>query len=179
VQWAASTLFAVHWRAERKTAVSKKNAPSGPANRTIQNRRARFDYEIIDTLEVGVALVGSEVKSLLAGRAHLTDAYVLVRNGELWLHEFDIEPYEKSSSFGHERRRSRKLLAHRRQIETWDRRSSEKGLAMIPLRVYFGERGKVKVEIALGRGKAQYDKRKQIAKDDARREVERARTSRD
>lgn len=149
---------------------------SGEVPRSIQNRRARYDYELVDTLEAGIVLVGSEVKSLYHGRAHLTDAYCLVRNGELWLMNMDIEPYEQATVFQHERRRDRKLLMHRREIDTLDRRSQEKGLALIPTRAYF-KNGRVKVEIALGRGKREYDKRHKIAADDSRREVERLKRS--
>jgi SsrA-binding protein len=145
--------------------------------RQIQNRRARFDYAIEDTVEAGIALIGSEVKSVFLGRAHLTDAFCRVINGEMWLLNFDIEPYEHASHFGHDRRRDRKLLLHRRQIEVLARKAQEKGLALVPLRVYFN-RGRVKVEVALARGKAQYDKRVKISEQDTRREIERVRSTR-
>jgi SsrA-binding protein len=153
-----------------------KKGGSAPAR--IQNRRARYDYEILESREAGIALMGSEVKSLYLGRGHLTDAYCRVLNGEIWLMNVDIEPYEKASVFAHERRRDRKLLMHRREIEVLDRKTMEKGFALVPLAMYF-KNGRVKVEIGVARGKASYDKRDKIAKDDARREVERARTGRD
>lgn len=156
----------------------KGNGKTNDAPRSIQNRRARYDYQILETLEAGLVLLGSEVKSIFLGNAHLTDAYCRVLNGEMWLMNMDIEPYEKSSVFAHERRRDRKLLLHRREIEVLDRKSREKGLTLVPTAAYF-KNGKVKIEIGLGRGKANYDKRDKIAKDDARREVDRLRSGRE
>ncbi|HVL39606.1 MAG TPA: SsrA-binding protein SmpB [Fimbriimonadaceae bacterium] len=155
---------------------SKDQRPDAP--RVIQNRRARYDYEFLSTFEAGIVLAGSEVKSLWLGRAHLTDAYCVVKNGEMWVLNMDIEPYEHSSHFQPERRRDRKLLLHRREIELIDRRSMEKGLTIVPTKVYFNH-GKAKLEIALARGKRQYDKREQLAKDEARRDMERARNLRE
>jgi len=158
--------------------MAKKGEKKGSdAPRSIQNRRARFDYTILESSEAGVSLVGSEVKSLFLGKAHLNDAYCQVKNGELFLLNADIEPYEMASVFQHERRRDRKLLMHRKEINTLERKSLEKGLALIPLALYF-KNGRVKVEVGLGRGKAHYDKRDKIAQDDERREVERARSLR-
>lgn len=139
---------------------------------TITNSRARFDYAFEETYEAGIALVGSEVKSLYLGRANLTDAYCRVDAGELVLYNLDIEPYEKTTHFQHERRRNRKLLMHRREIDTIERKSLEKGFTLIPAKLYF-KNGRVKVLVALARGKSQYDKRAKIAKDDERRERER------
>jgi SsrA-binding protein len=152
----------------KKGAAKESKAPA-----TIQNRRARFDYHFLETHEAGIVLAGSEVKSLYLGRAHLTDAYCRIAGDELWLMNFDVEPYEKATNFQPERRRDRKLLMHRKEINLLERKSQEKGLAIIPSRVYF-KNGRVKVEIALARGKAEYDKRDKIAKDEARREVDRA-----
>ena len=148
---------------------------AGPA--TIQNRRARYDYEIMDTWEAGVALVGSEVKSVYLGRVNLTDAFCRILNSEAWLISADIEPYDKAAHFAPDRRRDRKLLLHRREIDILERKSQEKGFAILPLKVYF-KNGKVKVEIGLGRGKRQYDKREQLAEKESRREQERARSMR-
>ncbi len=142
---------------------------------TTHNRKARFDYHITDTVESGMVLVGSEVKSLYLGRANLTDAYCRVVNGEMWLFNLDIEPYEKTSAFQHERRRDRKLLLHRKEIDTLERKSLEKGFSLIPTSIYF-KKGRAKIEIGLGRGKANYDKRHSIAEKDTRKEVERARS---
>jgi SsrA-binding protein len=156
----------------KKGAAKENKAPA-----SIQNRRARYDYHFIETYEAGIVLAGSEVKSLYLGRAHLTDSFCRVVAGELYLYNFDIEPYENAAHFQPERRRDRKLLMHRREINVIERKSLEKGLALIPSRVYF-RNGKVKVEIALARGKAQYDKRQKIAKEEVRKEVEQVRAAR-
>lgn len=148
---------------------AKKDEKKGPA--TIQNRKASHDYEFVDTYEAGIALVGTEVKSLYLGRANLVDAYCEVRDRELWLLSMDVEPYDKSTHFVHERRRDRKLLMHRREIDLIKRKSQEKGLTIIPTRVYFNEKGRVKVAIALARGKRQYDKREALKKQETRREM--------
>jgi len=158
--------------------MAKKGAPKeNRAPASIQNRRARYDYHFLETYEAGVALSGSEVKSLYLGRAHLSDSFCKIVDGELFLINLDVEPYDKAAHFQPERRRDRKLLMHRKEIDLLERKSLEKGISLIPSRIYF-KHGRVKVEIALARGKAQYDKREKIAKDEARREVERARTQR-
>ncbi len=144
----------------------KDAGPKGPA--TIQNRKASFDYHFEETHEAGIVLQGSEVKSLFLGRASLTDAYCRVVNGELWLFSFDIEPYAFTTSYRPERRRDRKLLMHKKEIEQLRRKSEEKGLALVPFKVYFKE-GKAKVAVALARGKKMYDKRESIKEKDERR----------
>ena len=141
--------------------------------RSIQNRRARYDYAVQDEYSAGIALVGSEVKSIYLGKAHLTDAFCKVVNGEMFLVNMDVEPYEQASVFAHERRRDRKLLLHRREIDVLERKVMEKGLTIVPLSVYFNDKGRVKIQIGLARGKAEFDKRQSIAKKDERREVER------
>jgi len=160
--------------------MAKKNKgnkePQGPA--TIQNRKARYDFEIIDSYEAGMVLVGTEVKSLYLGRANLTDAFCRVLNGEIWLIQADIEIYSHSSHFSHERRRDRKLLMHRKEIDTLQRKAQEKGFAIIPLKIYF-KNGYVKVEIGLARGKKEYDKREAITARETKRELERARNNQD
>jgi SsrA-binding protein len=156
----------------KKTEPGKSQSP-----KRIDNRRARFDYNILESLEAGMVLLGSEVKSLFQGKGNLTDAYCAVKGGEMWLMNLDIEPYDKASVFQHERRRERKLLMHRNQIELFARKAQEKGLALIPLAVYF-KNGRVKVEVGLGRGKTHYDKREQIASKDTRKELERVRSGR-
>lgn len=160
--------------------MSKKSADKkqdqGPA--TIKNRKAGFDYEFIQTFEAGIVLIGSEVKSIYQGRANLTDAYCQIKDGEIWLINSDVEPYTHSTYFQPERRRDRKLLMHRKEIALIDRRSSEKGLTIIPTKMYFTH-GKVKVQIALARGKRSYDKREAIAKKETRREADRLRARRD
>ncbi len=137
------------------------------------NRRARHDYEILETVEAGLVLTGSEIKSVRAHRVQLRDAYAQVRGGEAWLHDMHISPYDPASRENHEPRRPRKLLLHREEIGRLRGRAEERGLTIVPLRVYL-ERGYAKVELALARGRRQYDKRRAIAEREARREEERA-----
>ncbi len=138
-----------------------------------RNRRARHDYAIADTYEAGLVLTGTEVKSLRAGRATLTDGYAVVRDGEAWLHNVHIPEYEPGTWTNHEPRRPRKLLLHRREIRELSKAGQERGMALVPLSLYFQD-GYAKVEIGVGRGKRQYDKRQTLAERDARREAERA-----
>lgn len=147
---------------------NKKDAKSVPAS--VMNRRARFDYEFVSTYEAGIVLVGAEVKNVFAGKVNMSDAYCKVENGELWLVNLDIEPYKHATSAVPDRRRDRKLLLHRREIDVISRKSFEKGLTIVPYRIYF-KNGKAKVEIALARGKRQYDKRRSIKEKDERREM--------
>jgi SsrA-binding protein len=141
---------------------------SGPP--TILNRRARFDYELLDTYEAGIVLEGSEVKSILAGKASLAGAFCRVEEGELWVFEMDIAPYEKASTHRPDLDRKRKLLLHKKEISLLRRKADEKGLAIIPTKLYFRNR-RVKIEIAIARGKKQYDKREKIETTIARREA--------
>jgi SsrA-binding protein len=136
------------------------------------NRKARHDFAILETVECGIQLTGSEVKSLRLGQASLVDCYARLRDGEMWLEGMHIPPYEQGDKRTHEPMRPRKLLLHRRQIEALQRDSVEKGLALVPLRVY-SSHGMAKVDLALARGKRQHEKRQSIAKRDAQREVER------
>ena len=138
----------------------------------ITNRKARYDYLVLDTWECGIMLAGPEVKSVRDGRANLQDAYARVEDGEVWLYGMHVSPYSYS------RReldpvRKRKLLLHRKEIAALERGTAEKGHTLVPLRVYFKD-GRAKVELALARGKRAYDKRHAIAERDARREAERA-----
>jgi SsrA-binding protein len=137
------------------------------------NRRARHDYELLERYECGIQLTGDEVKSLRGGRASLADCYGRVRDGEVWLEGMHIPPYEQGDTRRHVPMRPRKLLLHRRQIDEIAREVNEKGLSLVPLRVYFVH-GLAKVEIAVARGKRRYEKRQSIAKREAQREMERA-----
>ena len=137
------------------------------------NRRARFDYEIVESYEAGLALVGSEVKSLRLGNADLKDSYGAVRDGEAWLYGLRISPYEFAREGGHEPERTRKLLLHRMEIERVASSLAEKGLTLIPVRLYFKD-GKVKVELGLAKGKAKYDRRETVKRREADREMQRA-----
>jgi SsrA-binding protein len=137
-----------------------------------KNRKAFFNFEIEDTFEAGIALVGSEVKSLRAGKANLSDSYGKIKNGEIFLVECHISPYAQSGRENHEPLRERKLLLHKQEIKKLTGKVAERGYSLIPLRMYF-KNGKVKVEIGLARGKKLYDKRESIKKKDQRRELER------
>ena len=135
-----------------------------------QNRKARHDYAIIDTYEAGVALLGTEVKSLRLGRASLVDAFATVDDGEVWLRGLHIPEYTQGSWTNHEPRRTSKLLLHRGEIERLIGKTREGGLTLVPLSLYFAD-GKVKCELALARGKRDYDKRTDLATRDANREI--------
>jgi SsrA-binding protein len=145
-----------------------------PNNRTVaRNRRARHDYEILETYECGIALQGSEVKSLRAGRVALADSYARVEGGEVWLVGTQIAPYENAQGFGaHDPGRRRKLLLHRSQIDQLLGRTQRQSLTLVPLSIYFRD-GRAKVELALARGRRTYDRRQAIAARDAAREAER------
>ena len=135
-----------------------------------QNRKARHDYSILEVYEAGLVLLGTEVKSLRDGKASLVDAYATVDAGEVWLRNLHIPEYHHGTWTNHEPRRTRKLLLHRRQIDALIGKIRDGNLALIPLKLYFSE-GKVKVEIALARGKRAHDKRQDMARRDAQREV--------
>ncbi|MEU3452800.1 SsrA-binding protein SmpB [Micromonospora sp. NPDC006766] len=137
------------------------------------NKKARHDYAILDTYEAGMALTGTEVKSLRAGRASLVDAFAQERDGELYLHGMHIPEYTQGTWTNHEPRRTRKLLLKRLEIDRLVGKTRESGLTLVPLQVYFHD-GWAKVEIGLARGKKSYDKRQDLAKRDADREIARA-----
>jgi SsrA-binding protein len=137
------------------------------------NRRARHDYHIEETVEAGIVLTGPEVKSLRAGRASLAEAYGRVTDGELWLENLHIAPYSHAAERSYDPRRPRKLLLHRAEIDRLVGRTQERGLTLIPLRLYF-RRGLAKLELGLGRGKRRFEKRHAIAEREHRREMERA-----
>lgn len=137
------------------------------------NRKAYHDYTIEDTIEAGIVLIGSEIKSIRAGRANLRDSYATIQDGEVWLYNTHVAPYDPASRFGHEPRRPRKLLLHKKQIARLESRVQEKGYTLVPLRIYLKD-NLAKVELALARGKRQYDKRAAIAEREAERRVQRA-----
>ncbi|MDD8016956.1 MAG: SsrA-binding protein SmpB [Bacteroidota bacterium] len=138
----------------------------------ISNRKARHDYEILDSYETGIVLQGSEVKSLRQGRANLQDSYGILKKGEVWLLNMHINPYEHANQFNHDPLRTRKLLLHRSEIRKLIGKTTEKGLTLIPLKVYF-KKGVAKVELALCKGKRDYDRREDIKKRDVEREMRR------
>ncbi len=165
------------------------HSPGGPGSRTAtlprvarkdpdklvvaSNRRARRDYDILDTVEAGLVLKGSEVKSLREGKAQIAEGYAQIRDGEAWLHGVHIPPWQTSSMWAIDPDRSRKLLLHKREIERLGSRLAQERLTLVPLSLYFRE-GRAKIELALGRGRKQHDKRQAIAKRDADLEARRA-----
>jgi len=156
--------------------MSEKEAPmSRETGRKViaSNRKARHDYTILDVLEAGLVLTGTEVKSLRAGRASLVDGFAQISDGDVWLHGVHIPEYTEGTWTNHEPRRVRKLLLHREEIDRLIGKTRESGLTLVPLQLYFLD-GYAKVEIALARGKRDYDKRQSLAKRDADREIARA-----
>lgn len=146
---------------------------SGRVRTVATNRRARRNYTILETYEAGIALVGSEVKSLREGKIDLKDGYGDVRHGEMWLVGVYIAPYDFAREGGHDPERDRKLLLHRREIDRIAGQVAEKGLTLVPLQIYF-KNGRAKVELGLGRGKTTFDKRQTIRERDHQREMDRA-----
>lgn len=137
------------------------------------NRKAHHDYHIEDTLEAGLVLTGSEIKSIRAGQVNLRDSYATFRNDELWLVNTHIAPYQQASYSNHEPRRDRKLLLHRREINRLIGKLQEKGLTLVPLKIYL-KNSRAKVELGLARGKKLYDKRQTMRERDDRRQIDRA-----
>jgi SsrA-binding protein len=148
----------------------KKRLPA--SGDVVTNRRARHKFEWVEKMEAGIELRGSEVKALRGGKAQMTDAYAVVDGGEVWLRKLHIPPYEFAPSDAHEQERPRKLLLHRAEIERLIGKTAQKGLTLIPTRIYF-KGPRAKVELALARGKEGRDRRREIADRDVRREVER------
>ena len=145
-----------------------------PEEKTISlNRRARHEYSIDDTFEAGIVLYGTEIKSIRAGQVSLSDAFARIDKDEAWLVGAHIAPWEGGNRENHEPKRNRKLLLHRKQIDELLGKSKAKGLTIVPLRLYISDRGKAKLEIGLGRGKQLYDRRREIAARDAKRDLDR------
>lgn len=138
-----------------------------------QNKKARYDYHILDTYEAGLVLTGTEVKSLRQGRASLVDGFVELDGGEAWLHNVHVPEYSQGTWTNHSARRKRKLLLHRAEIEKLDAKSQETGHTVVPLAMYFKD-GRAKIEIALAKGKKEYDKRQTLRERQDRREADRA-----
>lgn len=138
-----------------------------------QNKKARYDYEILSTFEAGLVLTGTEIKSVREGRVQLKDGYGKIQENEAFLHEVYIAPYPNAGPFNHEPTQTRKLLLHKREIQKLYGKTQEKGLALVPLRMYL-KNGRAKVELGLGRGKRKYEKREAIKKQDARKEIQRS-----
>ncbi len=145
-----------------------------PKKVVARNRRARRDYTVEETYEAGIALTGSEVKSLRAGRVSLDEAYAKVEDGEVWLHGMHIAPYEPSSYYGHDPERPRKLLLKRREIARLTGKVTRTGYTLVPLSLYFNERGYAKVELALAKGRTKADKRRKIIEEEEERRAREA-----
>jgi SsrA-binding protein len=156
-----------------KKGSKRKAAPGDVAT----NRQAAYRYHFLDKLEAGMVLTGTEVKSLRGGKAQLKDGYAAIKDGELWLFNVHIPPYAPASRENHEPERQRKLLVHKRQLDELAARVNERGLTLVPTRLYFSD-GRAKVEIALARGKDVGDKRQTIKERDMRREIDRAMSER-
>ena len=149
-----------------------KSAPNAPVKVITVNRQAYHDYFVERTVEAGIALLGTEIKSIREGKVNLRGSYAIIRNGEVWLENAHIALYEHGNRYNHEPLRNRKLLLHRREIEQLAAKVATKGLTLIPLKLYL-KGGKAKIELGLARGKKLYDKREAIAERDVRREIER------
>ena len=137
------------------------------------NRRARHEFSIDETFEAGIALTGTEIKSIRSGKVNLADAYARIERGEAWLIGAHIAPFEQANRYNHEPKRERKLLLHRSEIDELLGRTKAKGQTIVPLRLYLNPRGRAKVELGLARGKQAHDRRRDIAERDARREIQR------
>ena len=149
-------------------------ADARPAEKVFAtNRKAFHDYHVLESIEAGIALTGTEIKSIRAGRVNLRDGYARVQGGEVWLYNVHVSPYDQGNRYNHEPTRPRKLLLHRREIGRLAGQSQEQGLTLVPLRIY-ERKGHAKVELAVVRGKKQYDKREAIAQREAKREIDRA-----
>lgn len=153
--------------------VSHPGAAPGEIKTVVVNRRARFDYFILEKVEAGIALRGTEVKSIRNGKVNLGDAYAQIEDGEAWLLQMHISPYEQGNRFNHDPLRRRKLLLHRRQILKLKQATQEKGLTLIPLALYF-KGSHLKVELGVAKGKRHHDRREDVARRDAEREIQRA-----
>ncbi|WP_028274101.1 SsrA-binding protein SmpB [Atopococcus tabaci] len=147
--------------------------PKGQGNLIAQNRKARYEYTIIDTIEAGIVLTGTEIKSIRAGRINLKDGYASIRNGEVFLNNVHIAPYEQGNVFNHDPIRSRKLLMHKKQINRLIGETKTAGVTLVPLKVYL-KNGYAKVLIGLAKGKKKYDKRESLKRKDQQRDIQRA-----
>jgi len=157
------------------SAENHKNKQTGDANIQIivRNRKARHDYEILERFEAGISLMGSEVKSMRLGKVNVSDSYATIINGEVFLKNLDISPYEMARTNSHEPLRQRRLLLHKREIRKLTKATETKGLTLVPLTLYF-KSGKVKIELAIARGRKKFDKREALAKRESERDMQRA-----
>lgn len=137
-----------------------------------KNKKARFEYEILESFEAGIVLKGTEVKSIRQGKVNISDGYASVKNGELWVYQLNIQMYAFGNVNNHDPAAARKLLVHKKEIKRFTGKLHEKGLTLVPLKIYF-KNGKVKLELGIGKGKAKYDKREDIRKRDSQRDMQR------
>jgi len=159
--------------ASKSSSKGKAPATDSGIKTVARNRKARHEYELLEKVEAGLVLTGTEVKSLRNGKANLEDAYAEIDKGEVWLLGCDIPEYLQANRMNHVPKRRRKLLLHRREIAKLDSKSGEKGLTLVPLSIYF-KKGIAKVELSVARGRKTYDKREAIKKQDAKRDIDRA-----
>jgi SsrA-binding protein len=150
----------------------------GDIRKVLENRKARHDYHLLDRYEAGIELRGTEVKSLRDGKVNIADSYAQVVNGEIFIYDMHISPYEYGNRMNHDPKRPKKLLLHKNEIKRLQSQSIQKGFSLVPTRVYFNESGFAKVEIALAKGKHEYDKREEIKREEAEREIKTAMKSR-
>lgn len=153
---------------------TSRRRPPIPEKTITVNRRARHEFSIDDSMEAGIVLSGTEIKSIRAGKVNLTDAFARIDKGEAWLVGAHIAPWESGNRENHEPKRNRKLLLHRGQIDQLLGKTKAKGLTLVPLKLYITARGKAKIELGLGKGKQQHDRRREIQARDAKRDIERA-----
>jgi len=159
--------------AKKDTGKAKAKGDPEGIHVVARNRRARHEYDLLEKVEAGIVLTGTEVKSLRNGRSSLEEAYASVDNGEVWLYGCDIPEYLQANQLNHKPKRPRKLLLNRREIDKLHSKGTEKGLTLVPLQLYF-KRGLAKVELCIARGRKAYDKREALKSQDARRDIERA-----
>jgi SsrA-binding protein len=157
----------------KKTAEKKGKADDISIKVVARNRRARFEFDLLDKLEAGIVLTGTEVKSLRTGKASLEEAYASIDRDEVWLHGCDIPEYLQANRMNHKPKRPRKLLLHRSEIEKVASKATDRGMTLVPLQIYF-KNGIAKVEISVAKGRKTYDKRDAIKKQDAKRDIDRA-----
>jgi SsrA-binding protein len=159
--------------AKKDSGKGKKDAESDGIKVVARNRRARHEYDLLEKVEAGMVLTGTEVKSLRTGKASLEESYAGLENGEVWLYGCDIPEYLEANRMNHKAKRPRKLLLHRSEIQKVAAKSSERGLTLVPLQIYF-KNGLAKVELCVARGRKTYDKREALKQQDAKREMDRA-----
>ncbi len=159
--------------AKKESGKGKKDSESDGIKVVARNRRARHEYDLLEKVEAGMVLTGTEVKSLRTGKASLEESYAGLENGEVWLYGCDIPEYLEANRMNHKAKRPRKLLLHRSEIQKVASKSSERGLTLVPLQIYF-KNGLAKVELCVARGRKTYDKREALKQQDAKREMDRA-----